>query len=143
MDIKEVHNLEKAVIQILNFDNWQLTWSGGSYEHYDAEGRTPKDKKCVVEMKFRNKYYQTKLLEKSKYDKLMSMDQDITKLYLVFDTRGYYIFWLDNMVMPKLETINCPSTTLWNTHKTKKEVYLLEEAQASYINTDGGIRRII
>ena len=73
MDINKVHNLEKAVIQILNLDGWDLDWCGGGFEHYDAVGETPKGHPCVVEMKFRKKYYETKMLEKLKYDKLMDM----------------------------------------------------------------------
>ena len=55
MTIDKVHDLEKAVIKILNFDGWQLVWTGEGSSHFDAEGLTPKGEKCIVEMKFRNK----------------------------------------------------------------------------------------
>ena len=94
-------------------------------------------------MKFRDKYYETKLLEKFKYDKLMEMDKELTKLYLVFDPKGMYIFWLDNLQLPELEQLNCPDTTLWTKTKKQKDVYLLEESQASYINNESGFDRCL
>ena len=51
----------------------------------DAIGKTPKGFDCVIEMKFRNKYYEDKMLEKDKYDSLMKLDKDIIKLYFVND----------------------------------------------------------
>ena len=40
--IDEIHKLEKAIVGIYNIDGWDLKWSGGNYEHYDARGYTPK-----------------------------------------------------------------------------------------------------
>jgi len=143
MGIKEVHRWEQVVVDILNIDGWNIEWSGGSYKHYDAEGITRKGKKCVIEMKFRHKYYETKMLEKGKYENLMAMDKDIHKLYLVFDPKGMYIFWLNNLELPILDKINCPDTTLWTKTKKEKEVYLLEESQASYINNESKFNRCL
>ena len=83
MGLKKIHKLEKAVIIILNILGWELEWSGKNFEHYDAKGKTPKGFDCVIEMKFRNKYYEDKMLEKYKYDKLMSMDNNIVKIYFI------------------------------------------------------------
>ena len=69
MDIEEVHRFEKTVVKFMNeFQGWDLDWVGG-YDHFDAIGYSPKKRKCCIEMKFRNKYYPEKLLEKYKYDK--------------------------------------------------------------------------
>ena len=38
-------------------------------------------------MKFRKKHYDTKMLEKDKYDALMALDKDVIKIYLVNDIR--------------------------------------------------------
>ena len=134
MTIDKVHDLEKAVIQILNFDGWQLVWTGEGSSHFDAEGLTPKGEKCILEMKFRNKYYPTKLLEKYKYDKLMALDKDIVKLYFVADPKGNYLYWLNDMNMPELETKSIRKTTLWNGEKKDKEIYMLTENKASIVN---------
>ena len=83
MGIKKIHKLEKAFVTFLNFDNWDLKWSGEGYEHFDAKGKTPKGLECVMEMKFRNKYYSDKMLEEYKYNKLMEMEDKLVKLYLV------------------------------------------------------------
>jgi len=143
MGIKEVHRWEQVVVDILNIDGWNIEWSGGGFQHYDAVGETKKGAKCVIEMKFRHTYYKTKMLEKAKYDKLMQLGEDVHKLYLVFDPKAMYIFWLNNLDLPTLEKMNCPDTTLWTKKKKQKEVYLLEESQASYINNESGFDKCL
>lgn len=115
------------------FQDWQLEWSGGGFEHYDAKGLTPKGHECVIEMKFRNKYYLDKLLEKDKYDALMKMDEEIVKLYLVADPKATYLFWLNYLEMPVVKELYCPDTTLWTKKKVLKKVYLLDESMASIV----------
>tara|TARA_R110002153_G_scaffold4216_2_gene20256 strand:+ start:236 stop:658 length:423 start_codon:yes stop_codon:yes gene_type:complete len=135
MSLSKVHKLEQAVILILNkFDGWDLTHTGGSYSYYDAEGYTPKGRKCVIEMKFRNKYYEDKMLEVDKYNRLMTLPDDIVKIYFVSDPEGTYFFWLDGIDKLKSVEKYCPRTTMWDNSKKKKEVYLLTEDLASYVN---------
>ena len=144
MKLEQVQEYEKAVIFLLNLDGWDLKWTGNEdkYKHYDASGYTPKTDKdgnpirCVIEMKFRNKYYPEKLLEKSKLDYLMSMDKDIVKLYFVADEKGNYLFWLNKISMPEKTELYCPDTTLWTKKRKNKDVYLLEESQATIINSN-------
>lgn len=134
MDINKVHQLERFVIGILVLDGWKLEWCGGGYEHYDAIGKTPKGHDCVIEMKFRKKYYETKMLEKLKYDKLMEMPEDIVKLYFVNDPKANYMFWLNDLKLDEQKELYCPDTTLWTKKRSNKEVYLLREEQATIIN---------
>jgi hypothetical protein len=131
--IDEIHKLEKAIVGIYNIDGWDLKWSGGNYEHYDARGYTPKGHECVIEMKFRNDYYEDKLLEKYKYDKLMAMDEHIEKLYFVNDPKANYLFWLNNLKLDRIKTIWCPQTTLWNSKKIQKDCYLISESQIFFL----------
>lgn len=134
MDINCVHRLEKTVITFYNtFSGWELEWCGGGFEHYDAVGRTPKGNECVIEMKFRNKYYEDKLLEKYKYDQLMDMPHDLVKLYFINDPKGNYMFWLNNMTMPDPVDMWCPDTTLWTKKKVIKPCYMLPENNAAEI----------
>jgi len=134
MSLSEIQKLEKAVVIVLNIDGWNLKWSEGKYEHYDASGYTSKGHKCVIEFKFRNKYYEEKLLEVSKYNNLMSLPEDVIKLYFVNDPKGNYMFWLNTLEMPEPVKLYCPETTLWKNKKRKKSVYLLKENLASRIN---------
>lgn len=138
MTIEKVHKLEQAVVQILNFDGWQLEWTGEGKSRFDAEGMTPVKngtrKQCVIEMKFRNKYYSDKLIEKNKYDALMNLDEDIVKLYFVADPKGNYLYWLNDLTLPQLETKNIRKTTLWQNEKTAKELYMLPESKAVIVN---------
>lgn len=134
MTLDRVHILEQAIVNVLSIDGWQLEWCGGEYEHYDAKGITPKGNKCIIEMKFRDKYYPNKMLEKYKYDKMMQLPKDVVKLYFVNDPKGNYMFWLNSIVLPEPIELDCPSTTLWEQNKRPKRVYLLEESQAAIIN---------
>ena len=143
MTIKQVHRFEKILVEKLNKEGWNLKWTGGKYEHYDAKGYTKRKNKCVVEMKFRKDYYEEKLLEKFKYDKLMQLDKDIVKIYLVIDPKAMYIFWLDNINLSDVKHLDCPQTTLWENKMQKKEVYLLNENIASYIEKDYNFNTLI
>jgi hypothetical protein len=130
--IENIKEWEKAVVDILNLDGWQLELTK-EYDHYDAIGITPKGIKCVIEMKFRNDYYEDKMLEKFKYDKLMLMEGYV-KIYFVNDAKGNYMFWLDDMVMPEIKYLRLPKQTLWDKTKVSKAVYLLSENKATIIN---------
>ena len=130
--IENIKEWEKAVVDILNLDGWQLELTK-EYDHYDAIGLTPKGIKCVIEMKFRNDYYEDKMLEKHKYDNLMKMEGYI-KIYFVNDAKGNYMFWLDDMVMPEVKFLRLPKQTLWDKTKVSKAVYLLSENKATIIN---------
>ena len=132
MKITDVHKWEKAVSLILQIDGWDLEWVGDKNLCYDAIGTTPKGYDCVMEMKFRDKYYEEKLLEKQKYDELIKLN--VVALYFVNDPKGNYLYWLNNLELPEPTELYCPSTTLWNSKKIKKPVYLLQENQASIIN---------
>ena len=130
----DTEQYEKVICLWLNgFMNFKLNWVGEENTFYDLRGLTPKGNKCVIEIKVRNKYYKDKMIEKYKYDKLMSLPEDVVKLYYVNDPKGSYIYWLNEIKLPKLESIRCPSTTMWSQDRKDKEVYLLPERLASLI----------
>ncbi len=134
MGLSKIHLYEQAVVKILNLDTWDLKWAGNGFEHYDAIGKTPKGHDCVIEMKFRNKYYKEKMLEVYKYEQLISMDSEIVKLYFVSDPKGNYLYWLNYLEMPEPVEMYCPDTTMWTKKRLLKPVYLLKENQATRIN---------
>lgn len=134
MGLTNIHKLEKAVIMILNLDGWDLKWTGKSFEHYDAKGKTPKGLDCVIEMKFRTKYYEEKMLEVYKYKALMSLPENIVKLYFINDPKGNFMYWLNKLEIPEPTQLYCPDTTIWTKKRLDKDVYLLKENQASRIN---------
>jgi hypothetical protein len=136
MGLSKIYLYEQAVVQILNMDNWDLKWAGNGFEHYDAIGKTPKGHDCVIEMKFRKKYYKEKMLEVYKYEQLISMDSEIVKLYFVSDPKGNYLYWLNYLDMPEPVDMYCPDTTMWTKKRLLKPVYLLTEQQASIINRE-------
>jgi hypothetical protein len=138
MGLNKVHQLEKAMVLLLNFEGWELEWTGGGSERWDAKGKTQKGYDCVIEMKFRNKHYPTKMLEKDKYDALMSLDKDVIKIYLVNDKKGNFLFYLNTLKMPAAVKKYCPDTTMWTKKRLLKDVYLLEEKDALRINLNKG-----
>jgi len=133
MGIKKINDLEKAVVFLLNLDGWDLEWCGEGNSRYDAKGKTSKGVDCVIEMKFRNKHYKEKMLEKDKYDALMALD-DVVKIYFVNDTKGNFMYYLNTLEMPKPVKKYCPDKTLWTKKRLLKDVYLLKENQAVRIN---------
>ena len=134
MKIETVIKFEKALVASLNLDGWRLVHTGDTMLPYDAQGITPKGYKCVIEMKFRDKYYETKMLEVSKYNNLMKLDSDIQKFYFVNDPKGNYMFWLNELKLDSPDELYCPKTTMWDNSKRKKSVYLLEEKQSIITN---------
>ena len=125
---------EKTICLWLNgYLNFRLDWVGDENTFYDLRGMTPNNNKCVIEVKVRNKYYKDKMLEKYKYDKLMSLPEDVVKLYYVNDPKGSYIYWLNKIDIPKVSTIRCPTTTMWSKERKDKEIYLLPERLASVV----------
>ena len=138
MGIKKINQWEKAVVMLLNFDGWELEWTGEGSSRFDAEGFTPEKNgkrfRCVIEMKFRNKYYEEKMLELDKYSALMNLDDDIIKLYFVNDPKGNFMYWLNTLKMPETIKKYCPDTTMWTKKRILKDVYLLKENDAVRIN---------
>jgi|TARA_R100001463_G_scaffold69904_1_gene123378 hypothetical protein len=133
MGINKVHEWEQAIVTLLNIDGWDLEWCGGGFKHYDAKGKTPKGKNCVLEIKVRKKWYVNKMIEKYKLDKLIS--EDCVALYFVADPKGNYLYWLNDIELPKVVDMYCPDTTLWTKKKVLKPCYLLPEEQAHRVNS--------
>lgn len=130
----DTETYEKTICLWLNgFLNFRLDWVGDENTFYDLRGMTPNNNKCVIEIKVRQKYYEDKMLEKYKYDQLMTLPDDVVKLYYVNDPKGAYIYWLNEIKIPKVTTIRCPSTTMWSQDRKDKEVYLLPERLASVV----------
>tara|TARA_R110000772_G_scaffold191275_1_gene302214 strand:- start:36 stop:440 length:405 start_codon:yes stop_codon:yes gene_type:complete len=129
--ITKIKELEATKINDLNSKGWNLQPSSENFHCYDAYGKDPKGFACYVEMKFRNDFWTTKMLEKDKYDDLMKLTGK--KFYYVKDLRGEYLFRLEKIKMPPFVKRNCPNTTLWDKTKRLKLVYLLQERQASKI----------
>ena len=130
--IKDIHRWEQSVVTLLNLDGWTLSHTGNGSISWDAEGTTPKSQDCVIEMKFRNKYYETKIIEKAKFDKLIATGK--VALYFVNDPKGNYLFWLNNLKDLEVKNMYCPDTTLWGSKKVSKPCYLLKESDAAIIN---------
>ena len=143
MGIESIKKLEQTIVRFLNLDGWNLEWTGDGFKHYDACGFTKKGIPCVIEMKFRNKYYKEKMLEKFKYDALMKMDKEVVKLYFVNDPKGNFLYWLNTIELPEAKEMYCPDTTLWTKKRLLKPVYLLKENQATKINLNQFIKYFV
>ena len=135
MGNKKTDEWEKAVVFLLNLDGWDLDWTGGGSCVYDAKGKTPKGKTCVLEIKFRKKHYNDgMMLEKKKYDALMALDEEV-KLYFNNTPKGNFMYYLNTLEMPELKVKELPTSTYYpNKDKKNKEVYYLQDNQAVRIN---------
>jgi hypothetical protein len=137
MALNKIHKFEQKVVLALNgLYDWELTWAENKQDFYDAYGKTWKGIPCFVEMKFRNTYYEYKMLEKSKYDKLMAHDPEAAKIYLVSDPKGTYWFYLNKLKMPEPVEMRLPDSTLWTKKRKPKLVYLLKEEMASMVTLE-------
>lgn len=132
MSLSRVHQFEQSIVSLLNLQGWHLEWCGGGYEHFDCIGTSPKGNSVVMEIKWRKKYYEKKMIEKYKYDKLLA--EDAEALYLVADPKGHYIFWLNDLAKQETVELYCPDTTLWTKKRNNKECYLLDERDAHKIH---------
>ena len=68
MSLSKVHKFEQTIVSLLNNEGWELEWCGGGFEHFDAIGTSPKGKEVIIEIKWRKKYYEKKMIEKYKFD---------------------------------------------------------------------------
>jgi hypothetical protein len=132
MSINKVHQFEKAIVSLLNLDGWNLEHCGNGFEHFDAIGTSPKGKQVVLEIKWRKKYYDKKMIEKYKFDKLL--EEDAEALYFVADPKGNYLFWLNDLAKQETVELYCPDTTLWTKKRNNKECYLLDESLSHKLN---------
>lgn len=132
MSLSKVHQFEKAIVALLNLDGWNLEHCGNGYEHFDAIGTSPKGKQVVLEIKWRKKYYDKKMIEKYKFDKLL--EEDAEALYFVADPKGNYLFWLNDLAKQETVELYCPDTTLWTKKRNNKECYLLDESLSHKLN---------
>lgn len=131
--LDKTHIWEQGIVQLLNLDGWELEWCGGSFEHYDAIGKTPKGFDCIIEFKLRSAYYPTKVLEVYKFEKLMSEPKQ-HKFYYVFDAKGNYLYHLNTLKLPEKINMFAGITTYFGDEKKiNKPVYMLSESQASIL----------
>lgn len=128
---QRIYNLEKEAVDNLNAKGWRLVHTGKTTLPFDAQGISPRGRKCVIEMKFRNKYYDTKMLEYHKYKRMMSLESDILKFYHVIDPEGDYLYLLNDFKSTDKTVLYCPTHSLWNVDtKRNKDVFLLKEEEA-------------
>jgi len=130
---EKIELLEKLVVSFFNLDGWNLRHAGNK-ELYDAKGFTPKGIPCVMEIKNRNSYYQEKMIEVGKYERLMSLDKEILKFYFVIDPKGNYLFLLNDIDVGVEKNFDCPNRSYKTTNMKRKKIYLLNDSKAIIIN---------
>ena len=111
MTHKEVKIWEQELIFLLNLDGWQLKPSEDKYCFYDAYGTNPKGQSCILEFKFRQDYYKTKILECEKWNNLTKYKVDEI-YYVVIDSKGCHIYTADAIDHQKVITLELPKKTI-------------------------------
>ena len=66
----------------------------------------------------------------------MALGNDVIKFYFVNDPKGNFMYWLDNVELPSSISMYCPDATRWAKKRLNKDVYLLQENQATIINVN-------
>lgn len=123
----DVYELENELIFLLNMSGWKIKWSEEKYCRYDAIGTDLKGQTCVLEFKFRRKYYPTKILETKKYNALL--DQNKEMYYCVVDIKGCHIYDLQNLNRNNLIELHLPKETITeNIEKESRWVYEIKHA---------------
>lgn len=123
----DVYVLENELIFLLNMSGWKIKWSEEKYCRYDAIGTDLKGQSCVLEFKFRRKFYKTKILETKKYNALL--DQNKEMYYCVVDQKGCHIYDLANIDRNNLIELHLPKETITeNIEKESRWVYEIKHA---------------
>lgn len=134
MDFATIFELETQLVFLLNLDGWQLIKSEDEFAVFDAYGYDTNGKRCVVEFKFRNDYYDTKMMELKKYDSLMAINTT-KKYYCVIDSGGAYMFDLDHIDKSDCHTIDLPKKTITDKpEKKQKQIFFLKKSDAIAYN---------
>ena len=123
----EIYELENQLIFLLNMSGWKIKWSEEKYCRYDAIGTDLNGHSCVLEFKFRRKFYKTKILETKKYNALL--DQNKEMYYCVVDEKGCHIYDLQNLNRNNLIELHLPKETITeNIEKESRWVYEIKHA---------------
>lgn len=127
---------EEGVVSLINKRfNTRLVLSENEFSTYDAE-----DENYIAEIKIRNKYYDTKMIEALKLfsNYQISQNRDKIFIYIVKDPKAIYVFNISKiigtLVRGKITPLKCPKTTMFG--KDKKIVkysYELKEFLAEKI----------
>jgi len=135
MDFDTISELETQMVFLLNLDNWQLKKCRDKYSIFDAYGYDYNGKKCVMEFKFRQEFYQTKMLEHKKYASLMGLNKYDKKYYCVIDSGGCHVYDLSQIDISDKQKMDLPKKTITdNPEKKQKEIYFLKNDKAIVYN---------
>jgi len=102
-----------------------LSWSEGNYSHHDCYSL---DLKCDIELKCRNKHYDDLVIERYKYEKLISRADkyDTIPVYLCQTPKGIYGFNLSLLSEPEWFIKGMPKTSHFSRREfVDKEVGML------------------
>jgi len=121
-----IYQYEKELIFLLNQSGWQVKWSEDKYCLYDAIGTDKNGQSCVMEFKFRRKYYKSKILETKKYNALLAQNKEM--YYCVIDQKGCHIYDLAQLNRNDLIELKLPKETITdNIQKESRWVYEIKQ----------------
>lgn len=127
---------EQGIVEFINdmFDTY-LILSNDEFSTYDAE-----DNNYIAEIKIRDKYYDTKMIEALKLFSNYQISQKKGKnfIYIVKDPKAIYVFNISKIIQTVVKQdiipLECPETTIFKKHnKITKYSYGLEEYLAEKI----------
>jgi hypothetical protein len=127
---------EQEIISFINNRFYTcLTLCKDEFSTYDAE-----DNNYIAEIKIRDKYYDTKMIEALKMFSNYQLSQKKSKgfIYIVKDPKAIYVFninkIINTLVKDKIIALRCPETTIFGkNNKIIKYSYGLKESLAEKI----------
>jgi len=126
-----MNNTEKELFEYLKINYFaDLVKSRNQFSKWDCYSP---EYKCRIELKCRRTHYDTLVIERKKYDALMSksIKHKDRPLYINSTPKGVYVFVLNEMEEPKWSIRNMPETTYFSSrHYIKKEVAMLKVSDA-------------
>ena len=132
MTFESMKQLEQELIFLLNLDGWQLKPSEEKFCHYDAYGTDLNGNGCIMEFKFRQEYFKTKILACQKYNNLTRHKVDDI-YYAVIDPKGCHIYNAKHIDHQNVITLDLPKKTITEViEKQQTACYELKKAPAYF-----------
>lgn len=130
-------NKMTALFNMYGITNFSFT-DEDSYERFDGEFTNLKNEEIIFEVKVRNiksNAYRTTIIEKSKYDFLLSQDK-ISYLFIFFNDNSYFIHKLDKNNNYNMVKRNAPKTTAGNNEMVQKEFVEIYIDKVQFLTTN-------
>ncbi len=104
----ENKQLEKAFIELLNFDGWDIKWS-----EKVSFGTTPKGQNCVISLFRQKRYNRTKTINADVIEALNRHLEPTVKVLVVIDKKASWFYWLNKISVTNYKLEEYQAHRIW------------------------------